>query len=375
MPVTFAHGGGGGGAGGERRPPGATGPPCRRAPPGGLAGRVRWTRYSAWTLWGPTSELLRRLSLTIHGPVILSGNANQELAVAICDALGQTLGEAEVFAFSNQNIFVRICENVRERDVFLVQPGAMPVNDNVMELLIMIDAVRRASAGRITAVVPYFPYGRSDKKDQPRVPITARLMANLIETAGADRVLTIDLHAGQIQGFFNVPTDELTALNLLAEHFHDQEFRGVVVAPDLGSAKRARNLAERLNVPLALSEKRRVSNDDQVQALHLIGEVAGHDALIIDDEVDTAGTLVEVATLLKEQGAHDIYAAATHGVLSGRAVERIEESPLKQVIVTDTLPARRYVNSGKIGVVSVAPLLGEAIQRIHSGQSVGALFQ
>ena len=348
--------------------------PAGVAPPG-LAGRVRWTRYSAWTLWGPASELLRRLSLTIHGPVILSGNANQELAADICDALGQSLGEAEVFAFSNQNIFVRICENVRERDVFLVQPGAMPVNDNVMELLIMIDAARRASAGRITAVVPYFPYGRSDKKDQPRVPITARLMANLIETAGADRVLTIDLHAGQIQGFFNVPTDELTALNLLAEHFRDQEFRGVVVAPDLGSAKRARNLAERLNVPLALSEKRRVSNDDQVQALHLIGEVAGHDALIIDDEVDTAGTLVEVATLLKEQGAHDIYAAATHGVLSGRAVERIEESPLKQVIVTDTLPARRYVNSGKIGVVSVAPLLGEAIQRIHSGQSVGALFQ
>ena len=374
MPVTLARGAGRGGAGGERRPPGASGPPCRRGPPG-LAGRVRWTRYSAWTLWGPASELLRRLSLTIHGPVILSGNANQELAADICDALGQSLGEAEVFAFSNQNIFVRICENVRERDVFLVQPGAMPVNDNVMELLIMIDAARRASAGRITAVVPYFPYGRSDKKDQPRVPITARLMANLIETAGADRVLTIDLHAGQIQGFFNVPTDELTALNLLAEHFRDQEFRGVVVAPDLGSAKRARNLAERLNVPLALSEKRRVSNDDQVQALHLIGEVAGHDALIIDDEVDTAGTLVEVATLLKEQGAHDIYAAATHGVLSGRAVERIEESPLKQVIVTDTLPARRYVNSGKIGVVSVAPLLGEAIQRIHSGQSVGALFQ
>ncbi len=374
MPVTLARGAGRGGAGGERRPPGASGPPCRRGPPG-LAGRVRWTRYSAWTLWGPASELLRRLSLTIHRPVILSGNANQELAADICDALGQSLGEAEVFAFSNQNIFVRICENVRERDVFLVQPGAMPVNDNVMELLIMIDAARRASAGRITAVVPYFPYGRSDKKDQPRVPITARLMANLIETAGADRVLTIDLHAGQIQGFFNVPTDELTALNLLAEHFRDQEFRGVVVAPDLGSAKRARNLAERLNVPLALSEKRRVSNDDQVQTLHLIGEVAGHDALIIDDEVDTAGTLVEVATLLKEQGAHDIYAAATHGVLSGRAVERIEESPLKQVIVTDTLPARRYVNSGKIGVVSVAPLLGEAIQRIHSGQSVGALFQ
>ena len=191
--------------------------------------------------------------MTLHGPVILSGNAHPQLARDLCTYLGQELGQVQVFEFANENIFVRICENVRERDVFLIQPGARPVNTRFMELLIMIDAVRRASAGRITAVVPYYPYGRSDKKDQPRVPITARLVANLLETAGANRVLTLDLHAGQIQGFFNVPTDELTALNLLADHFRAAGFRGVVVAPDLGSAKRARNLAELLDAPLALS--------------------------------------------------------------------------------------------------------------------------
>ena len=312
--------------------------------------------------------------MTLHGPVIFSGNAHPGLATAICTYLGQQLGKANIFAFSNENIFVQICENVRERDIFLVQPSASPVNNHLMELLIMIDAARRASAGRITAVVPYFPYGRSDKKDQPRVPITARLVANLIETAGADRVLTMDLHAGQIQGFFHVPTDELTALHLLAQHFADREFRGVVVAPDLGSAKRARNVAERLRAPLALSEKRRLSNTDESQVLHLIGQVGGQDALIIDDEVDTAGTVVEVASLLKEQGARDIYVAATHGVLSGPARARLDASPIKQLVITDTLPPQPAQPSDKISLISVAPLLGEAIQRIHTGQSVGALF-
>ncbi len=313
--------------------------------------------------------------MTLPGPVIFSGNAHKKLANDICSYLGQSLGSADIFSFSNENIFVRICENVRERDVFLVQPGASRINDNFMELLIMIDAARRASAGRITAVVPYFPYGRSDKKDQPRVPITARLVANLIETAGADRVLTVDLHAGQIQGIFNIPTDELTALYLLAEYFRAQEFQGVVVAPDLGSAKRARNLAESLDAPLALCEKRRVGNNDRAQVLHLIGEVAGQDALIIDDEVDTAGTLVAVAALLKEQGAKEIVAAATHGVLSGPAMSRIEESPLTQLIVTDTLPTGGEQACDKLNVVTIAPLLGEAIRRIHTGSSVGELFQ
>lgn len=307
--------------------------------------------------------------------MIFTGNAHRALASRICAYLEQPLGEAEVFSFANENIFVQLGDNVRERDVFVVQPAARPVNDNFMELLIILDAVRRASAGRVTAVVPYYPYGRSDKKDQPRVPITARLVANLIETAGADRVLAIDLHAGQIQGFFNVPTDELTALKLLAAQFRTQGFNGVVVAPDLGSAKRARNLAHLLELPLALSEKRRWANDDSSEVLHLIGEVEGQDALIIDDEIDTAGTLAGVATLLKENGARDVYAAATHGVLSEPALSRINESPIKQVVITDTLPAPPPEASAKISVCTVAPLLGEAIRRIHTGQSVGELFK
>ena len=312
--------------------------------------------------------------MTLNGPLVFTGNAHPALADAICATLDHPLGRSEVSAFSNENIFVRICENVRERDVFLVQPGARPVNDSIMELLIMIDAARRASAGRITAVIPYFAYGRSDKKDQPRVPITARLMANLLETAGANRILTMDLHAGQIQGFFNIPTDEMTALRLLGDSFRDRDFQGVVVAPDLGSAKRARNMAERLGAPLALCEKRRIGNDDRAQVLHLIGDVDGHDALIIDDEVDTAGTLVEVATLLKGHGANNVSAACTHGVLSGPAMERIARSPLDRLLVTDTLPLPEGA-CDKIDTISVAPLLGEAIQRIHTGRSVGELFQ
>lgn len=312
--------------------------------------------------------------MTLPGHLIFTGNAHPGLGESICSSLEMTPGRIQVSAFSNENIFVRICENVRERDVFLVQSGARPVNTSFMELLIMIDAARRASAGRITAVIPYFSYGRSDKKDQPRVPITARLMANLLETAGANRVLTMDLHAGQIQGFFNIPTDELTALMLLSDTIQEREFRGVVVAPDLGSAKRARNMAERLGAPLALCEKRRVSNDDHAQVLHLIGDVDGQDALIIDDEVDTAGTLVEVATLLKGHGAKEVSAACTHGVLSGPAMERIERSPLNRLLVTDTLPCPEGA-SDKIETISVAPLLGEAIQRIHTGRSVGELFQ
>ena len=311
--------------------------------------------------------------MTLPGPLIFTGNAHPALGEAICRSLGIPMGRAEVSAFSNDNIFVRICENVRERDVFLVQSGARPVNTSFLELLITIDAVRRASAGRITAVIPYFAYGRSDKKDQPRVPITARLIANLLETAGASRILTMDLHAGQIQGFFNIPTDELTALGLLGDAVQAREFRGVVVAPDLGSAKRARNMAERLGAPLALCEKRRVSNDDQAQVLHLIGDVAGQDALIIDDEVDTAGTIVEVATLLKGHGANVVSAACTHGVLSGPALERLEHSALNRLLVTDTLPMHEP-RSDKIDSISVAPLLGEAIRRIHTGQSVGELF-
>jgi ribose-phosphate pyrophosphokinase len=306
---------------------------------------------------------------------VFTGNAHPALASAICDFLGIPLGRMSVFKFSNENIFVQIKDNVRERDVFLVQPAASPVNDNLMELFIMIDAFRRASAGRITVLMPYYAYGRSDKKDQPRVPITARLIANLIETAGANRLVAVDFHAGQIQGFFNIPVDELTALNTFVRHFKSLELENpVVVATDLGASKRARNVAAKLGVPLAVMEKRRIGNEDTAEVITVIGEVRGHTAFIVDDEVDTAGTLTQAVNALHERGALAIYAAATHGVLSGPAITRIETSPLQQLVVTDTLPLCDEKRSDKIQVLSLAPLLGEAIHRIHTGQSVGELF-
>ncbi len=307
---------------------------------------------------------------------VFTGNAHPALARAICDYLKLPLGQLEVFEFQNENIFVRICENVRERDVFLVQPFVSPVSTRVMELLIMIDAFKRSSAGRVTAVIPYYAYGRSDKKDQPRVPITARLIANLLETAGADRILTVDLHAGQIQGFFNVPVDELTALYVLSRHFLEQRIEDlVVVATDLGAAKRARNVAERLNVPLALIEKRRVGNADHAEALNLIGEVANMRALIVDDEIDTAGTLMQSVLALEENGVKEIYVCATHGLFSGAAIERIDGSAIKELVVTDTVPLPKEKQVPVITTLSIAPLLGEAIERIHTGRSGGELFQ
>ena len=236
---------------------------------------------------------------------VFTGNAHPDLALSITRYLDMPLGQCEVFQFSNENIFVRICENVRQRDVFLVQPIVSPVNTRLMELLIMIDAFKRASAGRITAVVPYYAYGRSDKKDQPRVPITARLVANLIETAGADRLVTVDLHAGQIQGFFNIPVDELTALYNIAAYFKRKNLENlVVVATDIGASKRARNVAQSLNAPLAIIEKRRIGNDDRGQVLNVIGEVEGKRALIVDDEIDTANTTVSSAQALEERRGH-----------------------------------------------------------------------
>jgi len=286
------------------------------------------------------------------------------------------LGECEVFEFSNENIFVRICENVRERDVFLIQPLASPVNTRLMELLIMIDAFRRASAGRITAVIPYFAYGRSDKKDQPRVPITGRLVADLITTAGADRVLTVDLHASQIQGFFRIPVDELTAFPSLGDYFKGRDHDDlVVVAPDLARAKDARNIAVKLDVPLAIVEKRRTGNAQHAEALQIIGEVEGRSALIVDDEIDRGSTLEEVVKLLLKSGGKGAMAAAVHGVFSGPAIERLGESPLEEIVITDTLPQPPEKRLDKIHTLTVAPLLGEAINRIHTGQSVGALFE
>ncbi len=309
--------------------------------------------------------------------VVFTGNAHPGLARDVCTVLGTEPGRANIFDFANGNTFVQLLENIRERDVFIIQSGARPVNHHLVELLIMCDAARRASAARITAVAPYFAYGRSDKKDQPRVPISARLFADLIQTAGADRMLTMDLHAGQIQGFFRIPTDELTGQQLLVEHFQQRGFDGVVVAPDLGGAKRARVAADRLDMPLAIVEKRRTGNEDKTEMLQLIGEVGGRDVLIIDDEIDTAGTLCEVACMLREQGARRIYGAATHGVLSEPALERIAASPLESVCVTDTLPRPPGCEARggpRIETVSIAPLLGEAIKRINGGDSVGELF-
>ncbi|CAN5744924.1 ribose-phosphate pyrophosphokinase [soil metagenome] len=305
---------------------------------------------------------------------LYTGNANLPLARKIGAYLGRELGRAEVFEFANENIFVRIEDNARDRDVFIIQPTCSPVQKSIMELLIMIDAFKRASAGRITAVVPYYAYGRSDKKDQPRVPITARLIADMISVAGADRMLTMDLHQGQIQGFFSIPVDELTAVHLLSSHFKKQQLSDLVVVTDLGFAKRARTFAEILDAPLAVIEKRRPGNLGTAELLNVIGEVKGKRAIIVDDEIDTASTLEEVVHALIREGVTDIRACATHGILSDPATERIRRLELTEVIITDTVPLPRDKALPTIKQLSVAPLIGEAIRRIHGGESVGALF-
>ncbi len=306
---------------------------------------------------------------------IFSGNSNKLLASNVADYLGTPLGNIDVFKFSNDNTFVRIQENIRQRDVFLFQSFSTPVNDHVMEMLIMIDAAKRASAGRITAVIPYYGYGRTDKKDQPRVPITARLVADLLTTAGADRVLTMDLHAGQIQGFFNIPVDELTALPIIVNYFEEMELENpVVVAVDIGISKRARDMAERLGVPLVIIEKRRMGNEDKTELLNIIGEVDGKTAILMDDEVDTGGSMVSAAVALVNAGVQAVYASSTHAVLSGGAIPRFKESPIRELVCTDTIPLSDERRNGQVKVVSIAALLGEAIHRIHDGLSVGAMF-
>jgi ribose-phosphate pyrophosphokinase len=309
---------------------------------------------------------------------VFTGNAHPMLAQAICEYLDIPLGKAEVFEFSNENIFVRVQENVRERDVFVIQPLSSPVNKNLVELLIMIDAFKRASAGRITAVIPYYAYGRTDKKDQPRVPITARLIADLLTTAGANRLLTIDLHAAQIQGFFNIPVDELTALFILSDYWKEKEKvldNLVVVATDIGISAHARDMASKLNAPLAIIEKRRIGNVDITETLNIIGEVKGMRALTIDDEIDTAGSLINVVNTLLEHGATEVYSCCTHPIFSGPAIERIAKSPVKEVVVTNTIPLDKKKKLDKITVLPIAPLLGEAIHRIHTGLSIGAMFE
>ena len=307
---------------------------------------------------------------------IFGGNSNPDLAEEVCDYIGIPRGRAEVFKFTNDNTFVRIGESVRQNDVFVIQSFAAPVNDSIMELLIMIDTLHRASAGRITAVIPYFGYGRTDKKDQPRVPITARLVAKLVGVAGADRVLTVDLHAGQIQGFFDIPVDEMSAMPLAAAHFVDKRLPNpVVVSPDLGNTKRARNFAEALNAPLAIIEKRRVGNGDRTEMLNLIGAVDGRQVVIVDDEIDTAGSITQAADVCFAHGAAEVYATCIHPVFSGPAIERLQASAIREVVVSNTIalpPAKRFA---KLTVLSVAPLLGETIQRVHTGASVSATYR
>ena len=306
---------------------------------------------------------------------IFSGNTHPDLAHAVCNYLGTPPGMIDVSQFSNENIFVRILENVRGRDVFIMQPISIPVNRSLMELLIMIDAAKRASAERITAVIPHYGYARTDKKDQPRVPITARLVADLITVAGASRVLTLDLHAGQIQGYFNIPVDELTALYILCEYFEKKQLKDmVVVATDVGISKRARDMAHRLKCPLAIIEKRRIDNNDRTEAHHVIGDVQDRNAILFDDEIDTAGSITSASVALAEYGAKEVYACCTHPILSGPAVERITKSPMKEVVVTDSVPVKKLKDQNKITVLSLAPVIGEAIHRIHANLSIGAMF-
>ena len=310
-----------------------------------------------------------------HELLIFSGNANPVLARSICQCLQVPPAAATVGRFSEGEVRVKIDQDVRGRDVFIVQPTCPPVNDNLMELLIMIDALRRASAWRITAVVPYYGYARQDRKDQPRVPITAKLVANLITKAGADRVLTMDLHAHQIQGFFDIPLDHLFAVNVFVEYFSALGLEEVVVvSPDVGGVKMARAYAKRLQAAFAMVDKRRI-NAEEAEVLDIMGEVKGKTAVIVDDLVATAGSLVQAVEALKEAGAVEIYAAVTHPILSGPAKERLNASSLKELVVTDTIPVDDGKRLPKIRVLTVAPLLGEAIRRIHHEESVSSLFE
>jgi ribose-phosphate pyrophosphokinase len=310
----------------------------------------------------------------VHELKIFAGNSNPGLAREICDYLGVGLGAAEVGRFSDGEIMLRIKENIRGRDIFVIQSTSPPVNDNLMEVLIMVDALRRASAFRITVVLPYYGYSRQDRKAEPRVPITAKLVANLLTASGADRVLCTDLHAGQLQGYFDIPVDNLMASPVILEYFRKKGLeKPVIVSPDAGGVERARNFAKRLDASLAIIDKRRLA-PNVAEIMNIIGEVEGRTAIILDDMIDTAGTLVQAAQAVKAKGAVRVYAAATHAVLSGKARERILDSALEEVVVTNTIPHPPEVAGSKITVLSVASLLGEGIRRIHENSSVSSLF-
>ncbi len=311
-----------------------------------------------------------------EGIQLFTGNSNRTLAKEIAEFLGIDVGDATVSTFSDGEITVQINENIRGSDVFVIQSTCTPVNNNLMELLLMVDAARRASAGRITAVMPYYGYARQDRKAQPRVPISARLIADLLSVTGIDRVLTIDLHAGQIQGFFDVPVDHLYASPVLVEHVKKEYMSDlVIVSPDAGGVERARAFAKRLNASLAIIDKRR-EKANVSQVMHVIGDVEGKNAILFDDMIDTAGTITQAAAALKENGAKRVVAACAHAVLSGPALERINDSALENVIVTNTIPMEdNKAKCSKLTVLSVAALLGEAIKRIHEETSVSSLFE
>ncbi len=315
------------------------------------------------------------MKLELRKLKLFSGNSNPLLAKEIADVLGIPLGQATVSTFSDGEVFVRIEENVRGSDVFVIQSTSDPVNTNMMELLIMIDALKRASAHQITAVIPYYGYGRQDRKDRSRVPISAKLVADLIVTAGANRVLTLDLHAGQTQGFFNIPVDHIYGTPVLLDYFKKQSFQDlIVVSPDAGGVERARAFAKRMDVGLAIIDKRR-EGPNQVKVMNIIGDVANRDLLILDDMIDTAGTLVQAAEALRAHGARRIVAACTHPVLSGQAHARLSDAPVDEIVVTNTIPLKvSDTNCKKIVALSVAPLLGKAIRMIHEEESVSSLF-
>lgn len=311
----------------------------------------------------------------MHGEVkLFSGTGCPGLAEEISEYLDVPLSPRKIIQFPNENIFVQLKESIRGQDVFLVQTMASPVSHNILELLVFLDALKRASPDRVTAVIPYFAYARSDKKDQPRVPITARLMADVIGVAGADRYMTLDLHADQIQGFFSIPGDALTCFSILSDYFREKQLEdAVVVAADLGFAKKARNLAAELGMPLALVEKRRVSVD--TEALTLVGEVDGHDVIIVDDEVDTGGTMVNAVNIVREHGARDIFLCFAHAVFSPPAVERLKNLPVREIVTTNSISLPPEDRLSNLTALSVASLLGEVIQRVHEGRSVGEMFR
>ncbi len=306
---------------------------------------------------------------------VFTGTANPALARGICENLEVQLGEMDVTRFRDGETRVKINQNIRGKDVFMVQPTSDPANENLMELLITLDALKRSSARRITAVLPYFGYARQDRKDQPRVPITAKLVANLLARAGANRVITVDLHAGQIQGFFDIPLDHLYAVRIFAEYFMEKKLENIViVSPDVGGIKMARAYAKRFGADLAIVDKRRIDDVD-AEVMHIMGNVEGKNVILVDDIVATAGSLVEAAAALKKHGAKDIYAAITHPVLCGPAIERIKKSEIKELVVTDTIPMDSEKQIKGITQLSVASLLGEAIRRIHNEESISALFE